>query len=225
MGQLQSTIETSDPTYIPVDIPSIEVCERYTKGRDLKKGGYGTVSQACCNRQCKYIVKIQRIEDEPSAPGIAKRVNFEREVSVHSQLAKAGLAPKIYKAWVSTMNTNEKYGYIVMDPLLMTVREAYEQNLKSLDQIQKDILNLLCAIHKKGYVHRDFHFGNMMYGQDGKAYAIDFGLTFKLVDTNDDVINSRFIRGDYVKMIESFRQFLNVELGDVQEYIKSKNIC
>jgi len=73
---------------------------------DVKRGTYGAVRQACCDNDCKYVVKID------------KNGYNCNEVNHQIKLSKIGIAPSIYEVW-RCMNSSGAtlFTILIMDRL------------------------------------------------------------------------------------------------------------
>ena len=73
-------------------------------GKFIGKGAFGTVSEACLNNDCKYVVKMIKL----SEPGIKKM--FEMEALILPVFGQLGISPKVHDIFIC-LNA----GFIIMD--------------------------------------------------------------------------------------------------------------
>jgi len=143
-------------------------------GNQIGAGEFGTVSMACCNNNCKYVIKTQNIKSDSNA---------EAEIEIQNILAQHGIAVPIVDSWrcgsnvVSVMKTLKR----TVKQILLETRSE-EEFMKSLDAY----FDLLNRMHAVGYVHMDTHLDNCMVDENGDYYLIDFGLSEKISSNNED---------------------------------------
>ena len=161
-------------------------CIYYKKGDQMgQPSAFGSVYYTCCDeknknpKKCKHITKIIKIMNQKD------RDNFVSETFTHQYIAKAGLAPRIVKSYIT-----EKHGIIIMEKMketlgeLMARTEFKKMSENKVRNIARgwatEIGRLIVNINKMGLFHNDAHANNFMTDNKGKFYMIDFGRTKKI---------------------------------------------
>lgn len=158
----------------------------------LGKGEDATVYAACCNNECKYVVKV--ISNTKQRSNFLSKV--AKEIAMHEKFENIGLAPKLLDAW---MNNNE--ASLVIEKKDKSIKEyitecvesgsfKVSELLKTIDSIEKRVLKLLNVAHKKNLVHNDLHLDNIMLDVDqdmdwSNIKFIDFGKSY-IVNSEDE---------------------------------------
>lgn len=164
----------------------------------IGKGGYGAVYQASDPNFGNVAVKIQK-----------KSNNSNAEIKALKKLNKTNVAPNYYNnKLIKASNNVAKLVPRGIAPgnnvsLLMSkmVRGSplskwytgapVPQNIKN--KVKQAVSNM----HKKGVIHGDLHKNNIIIGNNGKAYVIDFG---KSLVTNKS-FNSTNEANEYLKKL------------------------
>lgn len=157
---------------------------RYRLGRELARGGMGTVWQAddpLLSRQ----IAVKTL-DPLLAADDALRVRFRREAIA----AAAVTHPNI----VATYDTGEDDGvaYIVMELVDgVTLRELIDREgtlpVASAADIAFQVADALSVAHARGLVHRDVKPGNVLVQPDGRVKVTDFGIA-KAADSGGEAL-------------------------------------
>lgn len=169
--------------------------DTYTIGKNIGRGGYGSVYIAYKNEdkmKNKYVFKIQQIE------GIDVLNDFWKENYLHEELNKYNIGPEIEDAWVcnylyqvyhknKNTSTKTKIGISVQEAWdgdaydLLTTNNVFpivilpfksSNTPKSsilLEKVKNGFMNILkqvLTMHQLGYVHRDLKLLNVLYKYD-----------------------------------------------------------
>lgn len=101
--------------------------------------------------------------------------SFHKEVELQIRLARVGVAPMVFAAWISG-----ERGYLVQEYLQgETLQEYFDAGHKLSDQDLKKLFSLINTMHGCHVVHGDLHCGNIMVEHSNadivKMRIIDFG--------------------------------------------------
>jgi len=147
-------------------------------------GAYGSISEACLNSECKYVVKLIPLSHEK----IYK--TFLREALIAPIMAKHGIGPKIHDIFVC-LNA----GYIIMDRWEGSIRKLTVNNLLNEYHLT-DICDKIVKMHNLGVIHGDLHTANVLFRTNkigGYDFCItDYGLSLYFEDKNS-MIPQEFI--------------------------------
>lgn len=147
-------------------------------------GAYGSISEACLNSDCKYVVKLIPLSHEK----IYK--TFLREALIAPIMAKHGIGPKIHDIFIC-LNA----GYIIMDKWEGSIRKLTVNNLLN-DIHLTDICDKIVKMHNLGVIHGDLHTANVLFRTNkigGYDFCItDYGLSLYFEDKNS-IIPQNFI--------------------------------
>lgn len=119
-----------------------------------EESSYGTVYEACCQKDCRYVAKVLEYDGDEITPE-----SVTDEIRIHHQIAKLGLAPKLYFAWIG-----EEEGGFIMDALTETIGEFLPrfQDLEVRKEIINEVIRVISRFHQAGFSHHDLHRGNVM---------------------------------------------------------------
>lgn len=146
---------------------SADKCQQsWNKTAYISRGYFGNVHQACCNTDCKYIIK----EIDLKNYGENGEDVFENEVKIHYKLSKKGISPKLYDTWI-----DDGVGFIVMDKLNISLDKYLETNKHLSSRKLHELFMVINIMHENGIYHNDLHGGNIMMDGRGHFYIIDFG--------------------------------------------------
>lgn len=191
----------------------------YKAARLLGQGTYGVVMLLCkgnlCDRAAKLnIIKLgQGAEDWYEGTALDVQVSeVKREIKYQKQAGD--IAPTIYAEHRCTLpNKTELYvvEMEVMDGNLdshLRTSGSYTDAWYNLNQQGEDLLvnifNLITTMHKRGIVHSDLHFGNILYKWEGhkvKLFIADYGFA----TTADEEILDR----DYYGVVSSLESLMS----------------
>ena len=99
--------------------------------------------------------------------------------------------PKVYK-----LHHGHKHNYLLMQLLGKSLDKLFTDtnrkfSIKTVSQIAYQMVQRIEYVHSKGYIHRDIKPGNFLIGKNmesKKIYIIDFGLSKKYIDKNNNHI-------------------------------------
>jgi serine/threonine protein kinase len=176
------------PIVEKIPVPGMKECVWKIKG-PIASGVYGTAYTACCEADCKYVLKYirDRVDYKP---------RFENEIKIQELAASRGFAPRIFDAWTS----DSGYAF-VMEKMKTTLADAMKITPRE-KRIEIAIagFNAIKQLHSLGYMHGDIHFDNIMLDADDNVKLIDFGFA---ADVHDPYQNN----SDIDKFIEDL--FMN----------------
>ena len=130
----------------------------------------------------EYAVKVLR--DGADGEGVLRA--FRREAAMLASVRHPGL-PEVYE--VGVVGTRP---YLVMELLegrsLRSVLEAGPLDVVATVTLASRVADALAAAHLAGLVHRDVKPDNIVFGTDGRARLIDFGLAQAVVGHDAELV-------------------------------------
>lgn len=170
---------------------SADKCQQpWNKTAYISKGAYGSIYQACCDTDCKYVIKEINLN-----LSYGDEEQFENEVKNHTKLAMKGISPKIYDAWI-----NDKMGFIVMDRLRITLGQYLKINKHLPSHNLHKLFTIINNMHDNGIYHSDLHGSNIMMDEIDRFYIIDFGSSKFMETVTDDKAYNDYV--DLLLLIE-----------------------
>ncbi len=207
------------------------------KERVGEKSVYGKLWQACCQGNCKYVLKYQSFSiSKHTIMGITyepvTKSMIRNEIDIQDAIAKLKLSVPVEEAWFC-----EKGGVIVMRVLKTTVRNLMKKysHPKILHDIVITCLALIQSLHIHDFYHGDSHLNNFMVNfsandaqeaeKEGekdkyeiynyKYYFIDFGKSGKL-PSNPNTRKTRIIE-DYRKVASDLQKLADHEKNGIKK--------
>ncbi|RIB30434.1 kinase-like domain-containing protein [Gigaspora rosea] len=187
--QLKSLAYTKVIEWIPF--------ERLTIIKKIGEGGFGSVYHAIWLdgiRRIDYVNECYVKTREPSSnvalktlPPFEKGLRNLKEFKNHIKCAEMGIKLKVYGL---TWNTDiKKHMMAAHYADNGNLHQFLKLNFKKLTwqtklKLLADISEELYDIHVAGYIHRDFHSGNILLDKSMRTYISDLGLSIK-EDEND----------------------------------------
>jgi serine/threonine protein kinase len=173
----------SDSDTLP---PGSLLAKRYSIIKVVGQGGFGVVYQARDHKQRNKMVAIKQINISKLTPRqiIDATDSYNREVSLLSKLQHKHL-PRIYSHF-----SDAEHWYLVMDFIKGKTLEEYQKQspdgalpLKQVLTIGMQVCDVLQYLHtqKPAVIFRDVKPANLMWGDDGRVYLIDFGIARRFV--------------------------------------------
>jgi predicted Ser/Thr protein kinase len=159
----------------------------------IGKGGYGAVYQASDPNFGNLAIKIQK-----------KSNNSNAEVKALKKLKHSGIAPNYYNNKLIKANNNiaklvpkgvapgNNVSIMVSQMIRGTPLKKWYTGAPLPQNIKNKVTNVVSNMHKKGVIHGDLHKNNILIGNNGKAYVIDFGkslVTNKSFKTTNEANN------------------------------------
>ena len=149
--------------------------------KQLGKGGFGHIY---LGRNLKEKIPIAiKVEDK----GIHSHLYSEYEILKNIQDGDG--IPHVYK-----YKQGHKHNYLMMELLGKSIDKLFSENqkhfsFKTIFQIGYQMIQRIEFIHSSGYIHRDIKPGNFVIGRNEnskKIYIIDFGLSKRYIDKNNN---------------------------------------
>lgn len=166
--------------------PGSQLAHRYSIIRVAGQGGFGVVYQAKDRKQHNKMVAIKQINISKLTPRqiIDATDSYNREVSLLSKLQHKHL-PRIYSHF-----SDAEHWYLVMDYIKGQTVEEYLKSapggalsMKEVLAIGMQVCDVLQYLHsqKPPIIFRDVKPANLMWGDNGRIYLIDFGIARRFV--------------------------------------------
>ena len=142
----------------------------------IGKGGYGAVYQASNNNLGNMAVKIQK-----------KGNNSNAEVKALKKLKYTNIAPNYYSNKLIKASNNvaklvprgiapgNNVSIIISRMIRGNPLSKWYTGAPIPQNIKNKVKNVVKNMHSKGVIHGDLHKNNIIIGNNGKAYVIDFG--------------------------------------------------
>ncbi len=153
--------------------------ERYGREEILGEGGMGVV-QSCLDRQIGRRVAMKRIRGELA--GSAAEERFLREARVQGQLEHPAIVP-VYDLRVDgdgAWFTMKRVRGVTLAEVLSALREDAAPSARFSRRKLLTAFSSVCLAvhyaHDRGIIHRDLKPGNVMLGDFGEVYVLDWGL-------------------------------------------------
>lgn len=172
----------------------IKQYENLTIKNELGRGEYGTVYNTCIDNECKYALKIARINLDINDNDPLELEDFNKECKYAKLAGDLNIGPKLIKSWICN-NVKPKFykykikmGFILMEKMDMTLTKYIKINIDDNDKIKnvrKMYLDLCKIMLKNNIYNEDLHFGNVM------------------LNINDNNIEMKFIDWSHTKEIKS----------------------
>ena len=150
--------------------------------KQLGKGGFG---QLYLGRNIKKNTFIAiKVEEQ------IQRSHLTMEYQILKELQGDGI-PEVYK-----LHNGHKHNYLLMQLLGKSLDKLFSDtnrkfSIKTVSQIAYQMVQRIEYVHSRGYIHRDIKPGNFLIGRNHeskKIYIIDFGLSKKYIDKNNNHI-------------------------------------
>lgn len=166
---------------VPRGTPANRFERRYSKRRTLGSGGMGEVvlfrDQTIGREVALKVIRDQHQHSEA-------RMRFLREARVQGQLEHPAIVP-VYDLGVDPQGnlyfTMKRLRGMTLDQVLALLRDGDEEVTERFSR--RRLLNLFNSVclavdfaHSRGVLHRDLKPGNIMFGDFGEVYVLDWGL-------------------------------------------------
>jgi eukaryotic-like serine/threonine-protein kinase len=166
-------------------VPAPVLAGRYRLGRRIGKGGMGEVL-AARDEQVGRDVAIKRMR--AAAPGERAIRRFLREASIQGRLEHPSIVP-VHEIG----RDGDDLPFFVMKKLTGTtlgkiLGDAEQREAVGLQRLLRAFAEVCLAVelaHVRGIVHRDLKPDNILLGDFGEVYILDWGVA-KLIGEDDD---------------------------------------
>ncbi len=155
------------------------VSVKYNKFREVRRTG-------------EYFIKFDRRGGH----------GFKKEFAISKQLEQAGI-PVVKHVFCGKTS---KGNYLVTEAFSsgVTVDKYLRKNIPQMEFFQR-ITDLICELLKKGFLHRDFHLGNLLYDQETDRFAL---VDVRAVNKMPNWILRRFPLSMRLHVLKEFRSVL-----------------
>jgi eukaryotic-like serine/threonine-protein kinase len=180
MNDERTRVVADDPTSVD-DAPAEAPSTRYDMGELLGVGGMGEVRQ-CADQAIGRVVARKAIRGVANATG-ASRARFIREARVQGQLEHPAVVP------VYDLARDEQGDYFTMKRIRgLTLKEIIVGHRAGDTKIQAvhtrrrllsammQVCQCIAYAHTRGVLHRDVKPSNVMLGDFGEVYVLDWGV-------------------------------------------------
>jgi tRNA A-37 threonylcarbamoyl transferase component Bud32 len=129
---------------------------------------------ACCKDNCNYVMKVLPKET-------TTQEMFEWEVGIQRYASQFGIAPKVYRAYITeneyvfVMDSMKKTLLSIFEDIVEDERMTSDAKISKMNDYLVRSIQLLDTLHKKRIYHGDFHMGNLMVDDKDTLCVIDFG--------------------------------------------------
>jgi serine/threonine protein kinase len=220
----RSTLLPRDPICLNVSklyCENDEVCkQRFLMSKQLGRGAYGRVYEACHDDVCDYIAKWIPI------PGMMKLDEIQREIDIQFVASGTGISPKIKQVLICDNGV-----LIIMDRMKQTLGDYLTEKKLTDDEktlILFKITTVLNNFHLLGYTHNDTHTNNFMIDKNDDVKLIDFGKavkwnssTFENIELDLAYLLNELIRRPF-NFNEHVLRFASLQLKKTKLIIKQK---
>ena len=149
--------------------------------KPLGKGGFGQLYLGL-NIKEKNFIAVKVVEKSP-------RSRLMTEYQILKELSDGEGIPKVYRLF-----SGKKHNYLIMqllgkslDKLFVDMKKKF--SIKTICMLAYQMIQRVEYVHSRGYIHRDIKPGNFLMGKNldnKKLYLIDFGLSKKYIDKNNN---------------------------------------
>ncbi len=154
----------------------LQLGRRYVTRETIGKGGMGEV-RLCTDLAIGRDVAMKvLLRSKSGSAGL--RVRFEREARLQGQLEHPAIVP-VYDLGSGFFTMKRVRGHTLQRILEGLAKEEKEFSTFTLRRLLVAFVQVTQAIafaHARGVVHRDLKPGNIMLGDFGEVYVLDFGL-------------------------------------------------
>jgi len=181
----KTTAERSAGTHAPLREPAHLIGERYQLGDVFGQGGMGEVVNAR-DQQIGRDVAIKRMRSD--APSERQMQRFMREARIQGRLEHPAIVP------VHELGRGrDGRPYFVMKKLTgTTLSKILDSGTYSMQRLLRALADVCLAIelaHTRGVVHRDVKPDNIMLGDFGEVYVLDWGVAKVIGEEDADLVS------------------------------------
>ncbi len=191
-----TTLAPTDLGELPPDVlADASFSARYLTGEQLGEGGMGVVS-ACADRRIGREVAMKIVRPGDGSSGDLK-ARFLREACVQGQLEHPAIVP-VYDLGRDPQGTlyftmkrvrGATFEQIIDALHSGAVEAAKQYSRHKLLSAFASVCHAVDFAHARGVLHRDLKPGNVMLGDYGEVYVLDWGLA-KVVGSPDARLSS-----------------------------------
>jgi len=184
LGTVQLSVALADSS----EATSSPAAGHYTPGREIAKGGMGSVLEA--NDQILGRAVAMKVIRPDIAESESLRLRFIREAGVLARLEHPNIVPIHEMAKDAEGNlfyTMKKVEGRDLEQILKAIRDGDAQTIADypLDRlltIYRKVCDAMAFAHARGVIHRDLKPANIMVGSFGEVLVMDWGLAKILKD-------------------------------------------
>ena len=152
-----------------------ELSDKYIIKKKLGKGSFGEVYVSLMRATNKYIAL--KVEEKYS------KTRIINEYKIYQELNRMNISgiPLVYEFLTLPRH------YVMSMQLLGDCIDKYEiESERELNNFAYQIISIIQNLHSIGYIHRDIKPNNFLFDVNNQIYLIDFGLSAKYVDDEDN---------------------------------------
>ncbi len=193
-----------DPSTRKLSMPGMRR-RRYRTGKVLGRGGMGEVHAARDRRIGRSVAVKVMLEESAARPDAQRR--FLREARVQGQLEHPAIVPVYDLGWDRSGRAYfamKRVSGVTLGDVIRALRDRnpeYEAkySLRRLLSIFQQVCLAIEYVHARGVVHRDVKPNNLMLGDFGEVYILDWGIAKVLGSQEPESSTLRLSRWDHAE--------------------------
>lgn len=170
--------------YVPLTYSDREKCkEKWSFGKEIGSGSYGSIREACSNSRCENVVKVVDISSKRTYEA------FNRDYTFLKRLQNSGIVPKLEDYW-----TCDNIGFLVIERFTGDVARLITEEKDRFiipSRILKKMQNIIKQLSDRRIIHGDLKPDQFLY-KNGNVVLTDFGTA---LDYSKDVITKDTMLG------------------------------
>ena len=175
------TLSSRNDASIEPSLMASNAPERYRVGRELARGGMGSIHEAEDLRLSRTVAVKQLL-----TPGAAAKSRFEREALITARLQHPAVVPVFDFGELPSQRPYYAMKLVEGESLHRVIERA--QTLEARLALLPHMVTVVEAVayaHSRGIVHRDLKPDNVLVGAFGETVVIDWGLAKELGSSDE----------------------------------------
>jgi tRNA A-37 threonylcarbamoyl transferase component Bud32 len=165
-----------------------------------EKSMYASVFLACCNDDCKYVMKVMTRKDTTNPKDDTAAIMIQREATIQNYCSQWKLCKPVVDWWLC----DDRSGGVIITELL---QQTLKRRIQQVDDETKkamihEAIVMIDILHIKGVIHGDTHLDNFMVDEYDNIFFIDMGLS-KQTNELKGVGKDDAIMDDYIRLATS----------------------